>query len=129
MVEQVCVHEVTVALEMCIRDRYYYGYGVAMSVASEKTSRVMETLVVSAKPSRILIGKCLAMGVLGLLQMVGIIAFALICYTAFVPSNFNIGGVPIDFSSITPFTLLILLVYFVPVSYTHLSSPAVSSRG
>ena len=29
---------------------YYYGYGVAMSVASEKTSRVMETLVVSAKP-------------------------------------------------------------------------------
>lgn len=92
---------------------YYYGYGVAMSVASEKTSRVMETLVVSAKPSRILIGKCLAMGVLGLLQMVGIIAFALICYTAFVPSNFNIGGVPIDFSSITPFTLLILLVYFV----------------
>ena len=48
---------------------YYYGYGVAMSVASEKTSRVMETLVVSAKPSRILLGKCLAMGVLGLVQL------------------------------------------------------------
>ena len=41
---------------------YFYGYGVAMSVASEKTSRVMETLVVSAKPSRIF-GKCVAMGV------------------------------------------------------------------
>ena len=37
---------------------YYYGYGVAMSVATEKTSRVMETLIVSAKPSRILLGKC-----------------------------------------------------------------------
>ncbi len=56
---------------------YYYGYGVAMSVASEKTSRVMETLVVSAKPSRILIGKCLAMGVLGLLQMVGSLSLPL----------------------------------------------------
>ena len=92
---------------------YYYGYGVAMSVASEKTSRVMETLVVSAKPSRILIGKCLAMGVLGLIQMVVIIAFAVICYTVFVPANFNIGGVAISFSSITPFTVFILLVYFI----------------
>mgnify|MGYP000494293366 CR=1 FL=1 len=36
---------------------YYYGNGVAMSVAAEKTSRVMETLIVSAKPSRILAGK------------------------------------------------------------------------
>ncbi|MDD4774183.1 MAG: ABC transporter permease, partial [Eubacteriales bacterium] len=34
---------------------YYYGYGVFMSIATEKTSRVMETLIVSAKPSRILL--------------------------------------------------------------------------
>ena len=33
---------------------YFYGYGVSMSVATEKTSRVIETLVVSSKPSRIL---------------------------------------------------------------------------
>ena len=92
---------------------YYYGYGVAMSVASEKTSRVMETLVVSAKPSRIRIGKCLAMGVLGLLQMAAIIVFAVICYTVFVPKNFNISGVAISFSSITPFNVLILMVYFI----------------
>ena len=44
---------------------YYYGYFVAMSVASEKTSRVMETLIMSAKPSHILIGKCAAMGTAG----------------------------------------------------------------
>ena len=55
---------------------YYYGYGVAMSVASEKTTRVMETLVVSAKPSRILLGKCIAMGVLGLIQLSLFIAAA-----------------------------------------------------
>ena len=45
--------------------------------------------------------------------MVVIIAFAVICYTVFVPANFNIGGVAISFSSITPFTVFILLVYFI----------------
>jgi len=48
---------------------YYYGYGVAMSVASEKTSRVMELLVTSVKPSKIILGKSAAMGLLGLCQM------------------------------------------------------------
>lgn len=91
---------------------YYYGYGVAMSIASEKTSRVMETLVVSAKPSRILVGKCLAMGVLGLLQMTALLAFAFICYTALVPKSFAIGGMTLDFSNITPGTILILIIYF-----------------
>ena len=33
---------------------YYYGYSVALSVASEKASRVMETLIVSTKPSHVL---------------------------------------------------------------------------
>jgi ABC-2 type transport system permease protein len=48
---------------------YFYGYGVATSVASEKTSRVMEILVTSTKPSRIILGKSAAMGALGLSQM------------------------------------------------------------
>ena len=80
---------------------YYYGYGVAMSVAAEKTSRVMETLIVSAKPSRILLGKCLGMGVLGLFQMglfllVGGAGFALL-----VPEDFTIMGMPLALSSFT----------------------------
>ncbi len=92
---------------------YYYGYSVAMSVASEKTSRVMETLVVSAKPSHILLGKCLAMGVLGLLQLslfliVGGLSFALL-----VPSGFTIGGMPLALSSFTPLSAVLVLVYFV----------------
>ena len=70
---------------------YYYGYGVAMSISSEKTSRVMETLIISAKPSKILIGKCLAMGVVGLLQLVGLMAFAAFCYKFILPEGFQIG--------------------------------------
>lgn len=92
---------------------YYYGYGVSMSIATEKTSRVMETLVVSAKPSRILIGKCLAMGVLGLLQFGGTIVFAAICYDALVPDNFLIMGMPLSLSSFTTGRAIIILSYFV----------------
>lgn len=71
---------------------YYYGYGVAMSVASEKTSRVMETLVVSAKPSRILLGKCLAMGVLGLVQLLAFLVVGAVCFATIVPAGFTIMG-------------------------------------
>lgn len=92
---------------------YYYGYGVAMSVASEKTSRVMETLIISAKPSRILIGKCLAMGVLGLLQLTGLLVFGLLCSSLLLPEGFQIGGVPLSLNGFTPQTILLLVLYFV----------------
>ncbi len=92
---------------------YYYGYGVAMSVATEKTTRVMETLVVSAKPSRILIGKCLAMGALGLMQFGGILLFAVICCMLFIPDGFVLFGAPVSLSAITPYTAVFLIAYFI----------------
>lgn len=92
---------------------YYYGYGVAMSVAAEKTSRVMETLVVSAKPSRILLGKCLGMGALGLCQYVGILAFAAICYNLFIPGDLVLMGMPLSLSAFTPMSALLMVVYFI----------------
>ena len=92
---------------------YYYGYGVAMSISSEKTSRVMETLIISAKPSKILIGKCLAMGVLGLLQLVGLMAFAAFCYKFILPEGFQIAGVDLAVSGFTPKTLVFLIIYFI----------------
>lgn len=91
---------------------YYYGYGVAMSVASEKTSRVMETLVVSAKPSRILVGKILGMGVLGLLQMLMFLVVGALGYTLLVPEDFTIGGMPLALSAFTPASAVLILVYF-----------------
>ena len=91
---------------------YFYGYGVAMSVASEKTSRVMETLIVSAKPSRILLGKCIAMGVLGLIQLSIFIIAAALGYTFLVPDNFTISGIPLALSSFTPISAIFILLYF-----------------
>lgn len=91
---------------------YFYGYGVAMSVASEKTSRVMETLIVSAKPSRVLIGKCLAMGVLGLIQLTLFLVVGGASFKAFVPPDFTIAGMPLSLSSFTVSSALLVLVYF-----------------
>lgn len=91
---------------------YYYGYGVSMSVATEKASRVMETLVVSAKPSRILIGKCLAMGAAGLAQFAGVLIFAYACYRLLVPADFTLMGLPLSFASLTLPSALLIVLYF-----------------
>lgn len=92
---------------------YYFGYGVAMSVASEKTSRVMETLITSTRPSRIIMGKTVAMGLLGLSQMVLILSVAVITYKLFFPKNFKIFGQSIDFSAFSPLVIVMIMLYFV----------------
>lgn len=91
---------------------YYYGYGVAMSVASEKTSRVMETLVVSAKPSQLLFGKCLAMGLLGLIQLLLFLVVGAVSFRLFIPADFTILGMPLALSSFTLSSALLVLLYF-----------------
>lgn len=92
---------------------YYYGYGVSMSIASEKTSRVMETLIVSAKPSKILLGKCLAMGALGLCQFGGTIIFAAACYRVLIPDDFLLMGMPLSLSAFTVGSAILIIVYFI----------------
>jgi ABC-2 type transport system permease protein len=92
---------------------YFYGYGVAMSVASEKTSRVMELLVTSTKPSKIILGKSAAMGLLGLLQLFMVVLTGTITYKLTFPENFAIAGQMINFSSFTPFSISMIIVYFI----------------
>lgn len=96
---------------------YFYGYGVAGSVATEKTTRVMESLVVSAKPSRILAGKCIAMGLLGLIQFAGALLFGAVCYKLLVPEGFMLFGIPLSFTAFTPASALLILAYFL-LGYT-----------
>lgn len=92
---------------------YFYGYGVAMSVAMEKTSRVMETLIVSAKPSRILIGKVLAMGAAGLLQFAGILLTAALGYFIFLPDGFAFAGASFSTAAFSPAVILLIVLYFI----------------
>lgn len=92
---------------------YFYGYGVAMSVASEKTSRVMELLVTSTKPSKIILGKSAAMGLLGLIQLSLVVFTGALTYKLTFPKDFAIAGQMIDFSNFTPFGLSMIVAYFV----------------
>ena len=92
---------------------YFYGYSVSMSVASEKTSRVMEVLVTSVKPSRIILGKVAGTGCLGLLQLTLILATGIGAFKVFFPSNLSLGGMSIDFSSFSPLVIVLMIVYFV----------------
>jgi len=92
---------------------YYYGYGVAMSVASEKTSRVMELLVTSTKPSIIILGKSAAMGLLGLVQLFMVVCTGILTYKLTFPENFEIGGQVLNLSSFTPFSGVMIVLYFI----------------
>lgn len=92
---------------------YYYGYGVAMSVATEKTSRVMETLIVSAKPSRILLGKCFGMGVLGIIQFAMIVLTGAVCLKFIIPSELLVQGSEFSLSVLNAKTVAVMFVYFV----------------
>ena len=84
-----------------------------MSIANEKASRVMETLIVSAKPSHVLIGKCLGMGLLGLAQLSAFLLAAVAGYLLLVPKDFTIMGMPISLSAFTFSSAVLVLLYFV----------------
>ncbi len=57
---------------------FAYGYWVASGVVEEKSSRVVEVLLATLRPSQLLRGKILGIGVLGLLQLmvIGIVGLA-----------------------------------------------------
>ena len=92
---------------------YMYGISVANSVATEKTSRVMETLVVSARPRNILFGKCLATGAAGLAQMLALGGIGALSYRAFVPANVGIPGLEFSLDGLSALTAAELVAYFI----------------
>jgi ABC-2 type transport system permease protein len=57
---------------------FAYGYWVASGVVEEKSSRVVEVLLATLRPSQLLRGKILGIGVLGLVQLavIGAVGFA-----------------------------------------------------
>lgn len=96
---------------------YFYGNTVAVSVSSEKTSRVMETLITSTSPTNIIIGKTIAMGIVGLMQMLVLILTAVASYKLFIPESMEfitdiIGNINFSVGSIA-----ICIVYFI-LGYT-----------
>ena len=95
-----------------------YGLGVAMGVAEEKSSRIMEILVNAATPFQLLFGKIIGIGAAGLTQMalfvvvgIGALLLQLPLQTALFGSNSGVLNLNIAGASIT--LLVLLLVYFI----------------
>ncbi len=90
---------------------YFCAYQVSSSITIEKTSKIIETLVTSTKPSTIVLGKTIGIGVVGLLQMILIIGTALVSANIFLEKEL-IEQV-LDISSITPYLGFITIIYFI----------------
>jgi ABC-2 type transport system permease protein len=83
---------------------FAYGYWVAAGVVEEKSSRVVEVLLATVRPSQLLRGKIFGIGVLGLLQLLLIGVVGLIAAQ-------TVGS--LDFPSGAIATIGIVLVWFI----------------
>lgn len=90
---------------------YFCAYQVSSSITTEKTSKIMETLVTSTSPRTIVLGKTIGIGVVGLLQMIIIVGTALVSAKSFLdPELLNSL---LDMSNITLYLGIITIIYFI----------------
>ncbi|MCI8443742.1 MAG: ABC transporter permease [Clostridia bacterium] len=89
---------------------YFCAYQVSSSITTEKTSKIMETLVTSTNPRTIVLGKTIGIGVVGLLQMVVLVLTAFISAKLFLDSE--LLNLALDVSNITPYLGMMAIVYF-----------------
>ena len=90
---------------------YFCAYQVSSSITTEKTSKIIETLVTSTSPKTIVLGKTLGIGIVGLLQMILLVGTALISAKIFLEPG--ILDSIIDVSKITPYLGIITIIYFI----------------
>ena len=90
---------------------YFCAYQVSSSITTEKTSKIMETLVTSTSPRTIVLGKTIGIGIVGLLQVMLIVATALISAKLFLEPGL-IDSL-LDVSQFTPYLAIITIVYFI----------------
>ena len=90
---------------------YFCAYQVSSSITTEKTSKIMETLVTSTSPKTRVLGKTVGIGIVGLLQVCLLVAVALItAYTCLEPGTLDSI---LDMSNFTPYLAIITIIYFI----------------
>lgn len=88
----------------------FYGMNVAHSVVAEKTSRVFEVLLATAKPESLMAGKLLGVGAAGLTQMGVWIAAVLLLSASAFGAELGQGGLAAY--GVTPVQLVFFILYF-----------------
>ncbi len=96
---------------------YFCAYQVSSSITTEKTSKIMETLVTSTSPKTIVLGKTLGIGIVGLIQMILIVGTALISAKVFLEEE--LLNIVLDMSSITAYLGIITIIYFILGYFTY----------
>ena len=96
---------------------YFCAYQVSSSITTEKTSKIMETLVTSTSPRTIVLGKTIGIGLVGLIQVCVFVAVALISAKLFLEPGM-LESV-LDMSQMTPYLAIITIVYFILGYFTY----------
>ncbi len=89
-----------------------YGQMVSTNVATEKSSRAMEVLITSAKPTSMMFGKVLASCLAGLSQLLMVFGAALLFYN-FNQSYWDGNPIVASIFNIPPELLVYMLIFFV----------------
>ena len=90
---------------------YFCAYQVSSSITTEKTSKIMETLVTSTSPRTIVLGKTIGIGIVGLIQICLIVSVALLSAKLFLEPEL-LNSV-LDMSTMTPYLAIMTIVYFI----------------
>lgn len=90
---------------------YFCAYQVSSSITTEKTSKIMETLVTSTTPKIIVLGKTIGIGIVGLIQVAAMIIVSIISANVFLEEGML--DTVLDMSNITPVLAILILVYFI----------------
>lgn len=90
---------------------YFCAYQVSSSITTEKTSKIMETLVTSTSPRTIVLGKTIGIGIVGLVQVCLIVGTAII--SAKMCLDENLVNSVLDVSKITPYLGVVTIIYFI----------------
>ena len=101
-----------------------YGQAIMMSVIEEKTQRVAEVVVASIPPGKLLAGKVIGVGAVGLTQQLVWVASGLLLLRFQGPIGSALGiatGAPLDLPSVSFGTALAFLSFFV-LGYTLFST-------
>lgn len=96
---------------------YYTAFQVSSSITTEKTSKIIETLVTSTKPSTIVLGKTIGVGLVGLAQIFVMLIVAILSAKFFLEPGILEGLINIE--NMTPALFAVTLIYFILGYFTY----------
>ena len=90
---------------------YFFAYQVSSSITTEKTSKIIETLVTSTSPKTIVLGKTIGIGLVGVLQTIVTVVVAVISAQTFLDADMI--DMIINSINLAPMLAVITVAYYI----------------